>query len=195
MTAPRDLGDGFGRSRGGRARRAWRPAWLAGCALAWTLGPWAPVAAAPPPGTADLTIAAGPDGLKVTIQAPAATLVGFEGRARGQDQRETLALAVENLKTGDGLIRFNAQAFCHMDDARVDGNPQAAKGQAADLGASYRFVCDQPQALRSAAVALFIGFPALERVRVRYSIPGAQGEAMLAPRAPVLSFVPLGPTP
>ncbi len=149
-------------------------------------------AATPPAGTADLTIAAGPDGVQVELIAPAATLIGFAGKPRTPDQRETLALAVGNLKTGDGLIRFNTQAFCRLEDARVDGDPKAPKGQTADLGASYRFVCEQPEALSSAAVALFLGFPALERVRVHYRTPRGQGEALLIPRNPVVSFVPLG---
>jgi hypothetical protein len=166
----------------------------AACCLGLALADLA-FAETPPAGTADLTIAAGPDGVRVEILAPAATMIGFEGKPGSQDQREALALAVENLKTGDGLVRFNTQAFCRLDDARVDGDPKAPKGHTADLGASYRFACDQPGALSSAAVALFLGFPALERVRVRYATPRGQGEALLTPRNPVVSFVPLLPSP
>lgn len=151
--------------------------------LAWAETPQA--------GTADMTIAAGPDEVRVEILAPAATLVGFDGKPGNRDQRDALALAVENLKTGDGLVRFNTQAFCRLADARVDGDPKAAKGHKADLGATYRFACDQPGSLSSAAVALFLGFPALERVRVRYTTPQGRGEALLTPRSPVVSFVPL----
>lgn len=149
----------------------------------------------PPAGTADLTIAAGPDAVRVEILAPAATLIGFEGKPGNQDQRETLALAVENLKAGDGLIRFNTQAFCRLENAQVDGEPKAPKGRTPDLGATYRFACDQPGELSSAAVALFLGFPALERVRVRYATSRGQGEALLSPRSPVVSFVPMHPVP
>jgi hypothetical protein len=166
--------------------------------LAWglglSLGEFA-FAQTPTAGTADLTIVAGSDEVQVEILAPAATLIGFEGRPSNKERRETLALAVENLKAGDGLIRFNTQAFCRLDEARVDGDPKAAKGQTADLGAIYRFACDQPGALSSAAVALFMGFPALEQVRVHYRTPSGRGEALLTPRNPVVSFAPLQPAP
>ena len=175
-----------------------RPTFAASRILLWGLGlalgvpTWA---ATPPAGSADLSILAEPNGVRVELLAPAVTLIGFAGKPRTRDQRETLALAVENLKTGDGLVRFNTQAFCRLDDARVDGDPTAAKGKTADLGASYRFRCDHPDALASAALALFIGFPALEQVRVRYSTPLGQGEALLTPRNPVVSFIPLKPAP
>jgi hypothetical protein len=133
--------------------------------------------------------------VRVEILAPAATLIGFEGKPGNREQREALALAVENLKAGDGLVRFNTQAFCRLEDARVDGDPKAPKGQTADLGATYRFACDNLGALSSAAVALFAGFPALERVRARYITPRGQGETLLTPRSPVVSFVPLMQAP
>jgi hypothetical protein len=147
--------------------------------------------ATPPLGTAELTIAAESDAVLVRLVAPAASLIGFAGKPRTADQRETLALAVQNLKTGDGLFRFNTQAFCRLEDARVDGDPKPAKGQAADLGASYRFVCDRPDAVSSVAVALFLGFPALEQVLVHYTMVRGRGEAVLTPRNPVVSLIPL----
>lgn len=175
-----------------------RPSVAAARTLVWTLAlaPIVPtLAETPPAGTAELRVLAGPDAVRVELQAPAATLLGFEGKPRTPEQRATLALAAENLKTGDGLVRFNTQAYCRLEDARIDADPKAAKGRGADLGASYRFVCDQPQALTSAAVAIFMGFPAVERVRVRYSTAAGQGEALLTPRNPVVSFVPLGQPP
>jgi hypothetical protein len=102
-----------------------------------------------------------------------------------------LALAVQNLRTGDGLVRFNAQAGCRLEEAKIDGDP-APRGKApGELGASYVFHCDRPTALGSAALGLFRGFPALARAHVRYEVDGVTGEAVATATNPVVSFVPL----
>jgi len=129
--------------------------------------------------------------VRVELRAPAAGLVGFARRPRTAEERATLGLAVQNLKTGDGLVRFNSQAGCRLEEADVDSDP-TPKGKAqGDLGASYVFQCDQPKLLSSAALGLFMGFPALVRAHVRYEVAGAAGEAVLTPANPVVSFIPL----
>ena len=153
------------------------------------------------PGVARLTIAAAGSGVVVELTGPAVTLIGFEHAPVTADERATLRLAKENLKTGDAMIRFNTNAGCRLIAARVDahltdnrhGNSRShGDGGQSDMTASYRFNCDQPERLDSAALGLFSGFPALQRVLVQYVTADGQGEAELTPTHPLVTFVPLG---
>lgn len=157
-----------------------------------TLMVGAPTAvAAPGQDTAKLKITSEGAQVRVDLRAPAVGLVGFARGPRTSAEHETLSLATQNLETGDALVRFNSQAGCWLKDARVDSDP-APKGKSpGELGASYVFHCDQPKLLSSAALGLFMGFPALARAHVYYEVAGAAGEAVLTPTNPVVSFVPL----
>lgn len=160
--------------------------------LTTALGAWSGLSiAAGGEDTATLKITGEGPQVHVDLRAPAVGLVGFAHAPQTADERETLALAVENLKTGNGLVRFNAQAECRLEKADIDSDP-APKGRAqGELGASYLFHCDQPTRLGSAALGIFLGFPALSRAHVHYSVAGAAGEAILTPINPVVSFIPL----
>ncbi|NCA69155.1 MAG: DUF2796 domain-containing protein [Sphingobacteriia bacterium] len=150
-------------------------------------------------GMAHLNIAIAGAQVLVELTSPAATMVGFERAPRTQEERETLALARENLLAGDAMIRFSTRAACRLLNVELDTD-LAAHGhdhdhhdgdeRHADLHVSYRFECDQPAALDSAALGLFAGFPALERVLVQYVMDEGQGGAELTPGQPVVSFVP-----
>jgi hypothetical protein len=163
------------------------------CRLACALGLGAPLlaqGAVPPLGTADLSIHADGQSVKVELSAAAQTLIGFSGAPREAAQREALKIAEENLKHGEALVRFNPLASCVLDDAKVDADPREHKGEA-DMGASYRFNCQFPQSFSSAALGIFTGFTALQRVHVRYTTAAGQGAAILTRENPVVSFVPL----
>lgn len=144
----------------------------------------------PAAGTATLSIRADGGTIHADLSAPALTLVGFTGSPGNAAQRQDLALAVHNLKTGDAVIRFNPQAQCVLETAKVDDDPKE-RGGAAELGASYRFGCALPGSLDSVALGLFVGFPALRRVHVRYATARGKGAAVLTPGNPVATFVPL----
>ncbi|WP_295405757.1 DUF2796 domain-containing protein [uncultured Thiocystis sp.] len=149
-------------------------------------------------------IAMNADGPEVLVElgAPAATLLGFQQKPRTADEQETLRLARENLKAGDGMIRFNTNAECRLVDSSVDAHfadhrQTGTRGQdpgtaePAHLTARYRFRCARPDRLDSAALGLFVGFPALQRALIHYATRDGRGEAELTPVNPVVFFVPL----
>jgi hypothetical protein len=152
-------------------------------------------------GIAHMTIAAEGSKVQIELSSPAASLIGFERAPRTDEERATLAMATENLMAGDAMIRLNIEAGCRLETADVDAEFADADAHAAhahedehahaDFHVSYGFVCDRPDALGSAALGLFSGFPALERVLVQYVTAEGQGGAELTPRQPVLAFVPL----
>ena len=146
--------------------------------------------------TATLAIRAQGKSVDVELRGPAAYLVGFERAPRTAEERATLELAVENLRSGDALVRFNPEASCRLEQSRVDADPAPKAKATADaapgeLGASWGFVCDFPDRLDSAALGLFVGFPGLARTHVRYELGPIRGEAVLTPANPVVTFVPL----
>ncbi|SDX19062.1 DUF2796 domain-containing protein [Thiocapsa roseopersicina] len=159
-------------------------------------------------GMAHMTLAAEGNKVLIELTSPAASLIGFERAPRTDDERATLALATENLEAGDAMIRLNIEAGCRLETAEIDAGfadsgqgreakhahdhdaDQGADGHA-DFVVHYSFVCDRPEALGSAALGLFSGFPALERVLFQYVTAEGQGGAELTPRAPVVTFVPL----
>jgi hypothetical protein len=159
-------------------------------------------------GMAHMTLVAEGNKVLIELTSPAASLIGFERAPRTDDERATLALAKENLEAGDAMIRLNIEAGCRLETAQIDAGfadsgqgreaehahdhdaDQGADGHA-DFVVNYSFVCHRPEALGSAALGLFSGFPALERVLFQYVTAEGQGGAELTPRAPVVTFVPL----
>lgn len=130
--------------------------------------------------------------VQVALVAPAATLTGFAHAPRTDDERATLRLARENLRIGDGMIRFNTTADCRLVEARTDFvEERQTQGLRAALTAHYRFRCERPERLDSAALGLFMGFPALERALIWYALQDVRGGAELTPGNPVVTFVPL----
>lgn len=152
--------------------------------------PFIASAGVPAVGTVDISIRAEDRTVQVELLAAAPTLVGFSGPPVDTDQKETLKIAKENLTHGEVLVRFNPQASCILEDAKVDADPRERNG-AADMGASYRFHCTFPQSFKSAALGLFVGFPAVQRAHVRYTTAQGQGAAELTPGNPVVNFIPL----
>ncbi len=155
-------------------------------------------------GIAHMTLAAEGDKVLIELTSPAASLIGFERAPRTDEERATLALAKQNLMAGDAMIRLNIEAGCRLETAEIDAEfADAGQGHGAkhahdhgedghaDFVVRYSFVCDRPDALGSAALGLFSGFPALERVLLQYVTAEGQGGAELTPRAPVVTFVPL----
>jgi hypothetical protein len=142
----------------------------------------------------DLVIIGDGREVRVELRALVASLAGFEGRPSDEAEREALHLTRENLETGDGLVRFGARAACLLGAAEVDMGSDARREHASGaevLSARYRFECGRPELLESAAVGLFVAFPALQRVFVRYRLGEIRGEAQLNSTRPVVSFVPL----
>ena len=150
---------------------------------------------APVPGVAHLSVIAEDAEVRAELVSPAATLVGFEQTPKTSAERETLNLAKANLNAGDAMIRFNTQAGCRLIESKVTADfskPVQRRDQTPSaISASYRFSCDQPDRLDSAALGLFIGFPALRRVLVQYTTKDGQGGAELTPINAVVTFVPL----
>lgn len=141
----------------------------------------------------------GPE-LYLRLEAPAASIVGFEHRPRGHQERGSLEEALETLRTGSALFQVSDAAGCDLADVTLEsplwdevagteeGDPGHAEGAAdhADIAAEYRFVCDRPAQIEEIRVTLFERFPALERLQVQIVTEQEQAGAELTPADPVL---------
>jgi hypothetical protein len=135
----------------------------------------------------DLTITGEGGDIRVELVGEVASLVGFEGPPSTEEERAALRITRENLKIGDALVRFSTRARCRLESAAVD-----VGGTAAGVPlARYRFACQAPERLDSAAFGLFAAFPVLQRAFVHYAVDGIRGDAELSRARPVASFVPL----
>ncbi len=70
-------------------------------------------------GIAELNVALEGREVHVELDSPAANIVGFEHAPSSETDHAALDKAVATLKDGDRLFRFNDEAGCRLEDARV----------------------------------------------------------------------------
>lgn len=165
-------------------------------------------------GVGNLDLALEGSEVHLGLDSPAANLIGFEHAPATEDEKQTLAQALELLKDGEKLFRFPPAAECRLAQAGVhtplvpqgeqghDGHDepghegehehQAGEEHAgevhADIAAEYRFTCARPELLSGLEVMLFQAFPGTERLRVQYVTPAGQGGVELTPSNPSIEF-------
>ncbi len=140
------------------------------------------------PGIASLVLATTDSELEAVLSAPAISLIGFESNPKTPSERNRFQLARQNLRKGDALLRFNTDAACSLMASKVRmGSP----GKGRIFSAHYRFTCAEAAHLTSVAMGLFLAFPRLQHLFVRYEIAGLRGEAEANWSQPLISFIPL----
>lgn len=161
-------------------------------------------------GIAALNLALEGKEVHVELDSPAANIVGFEHAPSSEADHAALDKAAATLKEGARLFRFNAEAGCRMEEAKITsalldeehgehagehaeehGHDEHAehKGEThSDIDAAYHFECDQPDKLTQLTVELFAAFPGMEELNVQYVIDSKQGAAELTPAAHVVKF-------
>ncbi len=70
-------------------------------------------------GIAALNLALQGDEVHVELDSPAANIVGFEHAPSSEADHAALDKAVATLKDGDSLFRFNSEAGCRMEKAKI----------------------------------------------------------------------------
>ncbi|MGL6111750.1 MAG: DUF2796 domain-containing protein [Rubrivivax sp.] len=132
-------------------------------------------------GVATLDIAVEPRRIVVQFATPLDNLVGFERAPRTDAERQRADEAVARLKAGDQMLRFDPAAQCKLAKVALNsaalelGTPDAApaKGEHAELEASYEFACADAGKAGYVDVGLF-GFKQLQRVQIQLALPGNQ---------------------
>lgn len=154
-------------------------------------------------GIAALSLALEGQEVQIELDSPAANIVGFEHAPSSESDHAALDKAVATLKDGERLFRFNEDAGCRMETAKVtsalldeghekheeheehakEGHEDAQhehEGEThSDIEAAYHFECDQPGKLKQMTVELFEAFPGMEKIEVQYVIESKQGATEL----------------
>jgi len=151
-------------------------------------------------GIAALSLALEGQEVQIELDSPAANIVGFEHAPSSESDHAALDKAVAALKDGERLFRFNEDAGCRMETAKVasalldegheeheehakEGHEDAQhehEGEThSDIEAAYHFECDQPGKLKQMTVELFEAFPGMEKIEVQYVIESKQGATEL----------------
>lgn len=154
-------------------------------------------------GVATLTLALADHTLDVEFESPAVNLVGFEHAPRDAGQQRAVANAMQQLRSPAALLALSKDAHCSAVTAAVTSSLQNSPAQAeqenahgnvhahndgdddehhhADINATYRFQCDQPQALHSVDVRLFATFSGIEKINAQWLTATTQNAKVLTP--------------
>ena len=115
-------------------------------------------------GVARLTLAVDGKQLEITLQSPAANMVGFEHSATTDEEWQKLAEVKEILAKGQNLFRINPEADCSLKNSEVKSalfeHVDHKNGEThGDVDASWLFTCADPSALRTVKTGFFASFP------------------------------------
>lgn len=177
-------------------------------ALCASLAGAAQAAGAHQHGVARLEVAADGNSLTITLDSPLDNLLGFERGPRTDAERKTVQAMAQRLRNATMLVVPAAAAACQLQGVDLASDviapallaaapatasatvPAAPAGAGhADLEASFRFQCAQPQALKSLDVAgLFQAFPRLKQLDAALAAPGVQRGAKLRPKQATLAW-------
>ena len=144
-------------------------------------------------GVGSLELVADKEQLVISLTMPLDAAVGFERAPRTDAERNALAQTAKHLGDGAALFVPAAAAACTLAEQKVnvphlDGKDAKAKGEHADIEASYTFRCTQPTALNGVETTIFRHFKRLYRLDAQRVTPGGQGSGRLTPKTPALRW-------
>jgi hypothetical protein len=148
-------------------------------------------------GVMKLDVALEGNTLRVALESPLDSFLGFERAPRTDAERKAAADLLTRLRSPDkgaSLFTADAAAQCTLSKAEVRAPvleaPAAAQAAAkdghADLDADYTYTCVQPGQLKNLDLALFDAFRRLKRIDVQ--VAGPQGQAKLTLARPARSI-------
>ncbi len=166
-------------------------------------------------GVASLQVVLDGNSLTVTLDSPLDNLLGFERGPRTEAERQAVRALAQRLHAETSLMLPSPAAQCQrqavelvsdtiapalLAPAKPPSAPAATAPLAtalpaapaiahADLQATLRFQCAQPQLLKQLALAgLFQAFTRLRQIDAAVVAPGVQRGLKLSPRQPTLAW-------
>lgn len=126
-------------------------------------------------GAATLTLVLEGNELQVALQSAAYNIVGFEHAPTSTEQKQEVALALDNLAQG-AWFNLNREANCEIQgsDASTDLTEPGYSGHG-DFYANISLLCQRPAMLQQLDLGLFSLTPALEKIDVQWVLNGQQG--------------------
>lgn len=162
---------------------------LLALACAGALQPGAAQEPAPAPGIVRIEMALEAKTLKVQVETPLDSLLGFGHPPHTPAQKYAVQALQQRLRGAVQIVRPNAAARCSLRKAVVESEAFEAERAApagrhdepqhADVSANYEFVCQQPQQLGTVEIGLFDAFRRVQRIETRFIGPKSQSRFTL----------------
>lgn len=142
-------------------------------------------------GIAQLTLALEGNALEISLESPAANIVGFEHQATSEKQIKAVEQARSNLESS-GLFLFSG-SDCSLKHAEVDMSSVIQQGSHiqqdsydhedheshSEISAHYTYECSKGEKLETVSVNLMALFPAIETLEVMWLTSRQQGATQL----------------
>ncbi|MER2515271.1 MAG: DUF2796 domain-containing protein [Candidatus Accumulibacter phosphatis] len=164
-------------------------------------------------GLAELNIGVEGDTLRIALESPLDSLLGFERAPKGHKELDKVRRMASQLRQAERLFVPTPGAGCKLASVKLEsavinptllGEAPVAAGTAAkvapggdqpgtgpehaDLDAEFIFRCAQPAALQGLEVKLFDAFPGYRQIRSQVVTAKRQSAAKLSPTASTLSW-------
>jgi hypothetical protein len=138
-------------------------------------------------GTAQLTLALEGNTLEISLESPAANIVGFEHKATAEKHITAVHKAKASLEAS-GLFLFSG-SDCSLKQAEVDMSSVIDQGRQhsdhdgyeshSEISANYIYECSKGEKLETVSVNLMSRFPAVETLEVMWLTSSQQGAKKL----------------
>lgn len=142
-------------------------------------------------GVASLSLAVDNKGLEISLDSPAANLVGFEHQPSTNEQSQQVAKVKAQLENPTSLFDIPAAAECSLTKTelqaalmQINSDSETAKPEHkqagekhehepeehahSDIEATWQFTCAKPAELGSLSTKLFAAFPAIKKLNVEW---------------------------
>jgi len=159
-------------------------------------------------GAGRLNVASDGRRLEIEIIVTGADIVGFEHRPASGVEEEAITAAEAQLRAGDRLFVFPAEASCRYDNAKINlesagqsnhdhsehdhgdhsHDTTAGKQTHTEFHAQYQFICNHLDRLGYIDVHLFQRFPAMRELSAQWILANGQGAQRLTPASARLGF-------
>ena len=140
-------------------------------------------------GVASLSLAVDNKGLEISLDSPAANLVGFEHQPSTDEQSQQVAKVKAQLENPTSLFDIPAAAECSLTKTelqaalmQISSDNETAKPEHkqagekheheeqahSDIEATWQFTCTKPAELGSLSTKLFAAFPEIKKLNVEW---------------------------
>jgi hypothetical protein len=145
-------------------------------------------------GTAQLTLALAGNTLEISLESPAANIVGFEHQATAEKHINAVKKAKASLEAS-GLFLFSG-SDCSLKQANVDMSSVIEQGRQhsyhddyaghSEISANYSYECSMGEKLETLSVDLISVFPAIETLEVMWLTDSQQGAMELTAKSKLI---------
>lgn len=127
-------------------------------------------------GHAKVTMAVDDAQVTVEVEAPLASVVGFETEPATDEQRAAMSDAEGKLNSPETLFSFPEAAGCENAEKEVEVERE---DDHAEFHATYTFRCSNTAAIDAVETTLMSNFDKMEEVDVEFATPAGQGAVEL----------------